>query len=193
MKRNASSFGGVLGGLAICVGFIASSQLIGQEPGGSKSGDASPLVRFNATLLKLRIVDDEFVYAGKIFVPNPGETPEKVIERVPQTYTVSVPYTVTVNGKPVTRTRTETRTRLVSVTRMKGGKYESKEVSLDADAVFLTLEGEEIDRKQVLSQVHTAELLVPLITKGKEIPELWKQVLKRDTIIVQTTKPLQVD
>ena len=62
----------------------------------------------------------------KLIAPMPGsfsisaELDPKGIrytENVTQNYTVMVPYTEMVSGKPVSRTRTETRTRMVPVTR----------------------------------------------------------------------------
>lgn len=161
------------------------------SPASKSDAATSPFVQLNATLFKVRIVDDEMKYTVRVFVPTPGETPQEVIEQVPQTYTVQVPFMVTVNGKPVTKMRSETRTRLVIVTRMSGGKYEAKERPLPAESVFLTLEGKEVDRKQILAQASTAELLVPMIQKGQPIPEMWKQLLRRDTLILQTEKPIQ--
>ncbi|MEL6109133.1 MAG: hypothetical protein AAFU85_24260 [Planctomycetota bacterium] len=183
-------------GLAIIASLWATRALSQTPPkvirpaSPSNAANAS-FVPLNATLLKVRLVEDEMKYMAKVFVPTPGETPEPVTEQVEQTYTVSVPYTVSVNGKPVTKMRSETRTRLVSVSRMKGGKYESKETPIPADAVFLTLDGKEVDRKQILAQASTAELLVPMIQKGKPVPEIWKQVLRRDSLILQTEKPIQ--
>ncbi|MEO1526884.1 MAG: hypothetical protein AAFX06_15715 [Planctomycetota bacterium] len=181
----------------VFVVFVVSGHAFGQTPivTGSSSNAASdsPLVPVKMTLLKLRIVEDKLVYPGKIFVPNPGEVPEKVTVAEPQTYTVQVPYVVTVNGQPVTRMRSETRTRMVSTVKVKGGKYEPKEIALDADAVFLSLDGEEVDRKQVLERTSTSELVVPVIFRGQPIPDLWKGLLKKNTLILETATPIQVE
>ena len=182
---------GVLGSQA-CSKLHAQGTEVATRAEEEKSAKTPALVPLHLRLLRLRIVEDTFVYTGSVFVPNPGEKLTKVTETKPQTYTVHVPYTEMVNGKPVTRTRAETRTRLVSSVRVTGGKYESKELRLGSDAIFLDLDGKEVDRKELLSRTYTAELLVPLIQGDKRIPDLWQSLLKPDTVVLWTEAPLEL-
>ena len=143
---------------------------------------------FQAPILKLKFDGENISYTQRTFVADKND-PKPVAKQIPQTYTVNVPFTVTVNGKTETRMRTETRTRMVTTMQAKG-EYKNMVMRLPKGVSFTTLDGKPIGEDKLLVKVGFKETPVLLMSKGQKIPEMWKQLLKPDALVLWHEKPL---
>ena len=105
-------------------------------------------------------------------------------------YTVMVPYTEVVDGRAVTRVRQVLRTRTTTVQETVGGKVVSLDIPIPTNVVFEDVNGEPLDRQQLIERVGDQSLQILLLPKKMEIPNFWKSVFEADTVFARYPDPL---
>ena len=100
-------------------------------------------------------------------------------------YTISVPYTEIVDGKPVTRMRKETRTRTVQVQRGKTetvGKTISSTYKI-ADVTAYSVAGEKLDEAKIKERLLDRAPVI-LVNSAQGISPYFETILKPETIFL---------
>ena len=105
-------------------------------------------------------------------------------------YTVMVPYTEVVEGRAVTRMREVLRTRMETFSKIVGGKIVSLDMPIPTSVVFEDVNGEPLDRQQVIEQVGEQGRQILLVPRKMEIPKFWKNAFDADTVFARYREPL---
>ena len=108
-------------------------------------------------------------------------------ETVTQNYTVSVPYTENVDGKPVTRTRTETRTRAVPVIRF---RKRNKEEQAEFDKQMAKNEEDNIPviktaRTEQKTETYTVNVPYTEVVDGRSITKMRQEKRTRTVSVTR--------
>lgn len=146
--------------------------------------------RLQAALVKIRIRGESLTYRTSEFVPLEDEEVRPIIVMQEQQYTVAVPYTEVIDGREVVKKKFVEVTRYSPVQQVARGKYRIVDVPIGEDVSFESLNGNKFTREEVKAMVGMNDRLVAVVPSEFQVPEAWSELLKEETLILRTDKPL---